>query len=59
MKTDKGVSRDGLHGSYLEDIAKVPAHDGTPLKLGKRLDKKALTKAGRSLTRRCRQSAMR
>jgi uncharacterized protein YfaS (alpha-2-macroglobulin family) len=45
-KTDKGVSWGSLHWSYLEDITKVTPHDGTPLKLEKKLYKKTLTKAG-------------
>ncbi len=45
-KTDKGVSWGSVHWSYLEDISKVTPHDGTPLKLEKRLFKKTLTKAG-------------
>jgi hypothetical protein len=45
-KTDKGVSWGSVHWSYLEDIDKVTPHDGTPLKLEKRLFKKTLTKSG-------------
>jgi uncharacterized protein YfaS (alpha-2-macroglobulin family) len=45
-KTDKGVSWGSVHWSYLEDISKVTPHDGTPLKLEKRLFKKTLTKSG-------------
>ncbi|HEY1188659.1 MAG TPA: alpha-2-macroglobulin family protein, partial [Gemmata sp.] len=45
-KTDKGVSWGSVHWSYLEDISKVTPHDGTPLKLEKKLFKKTLTKSG-------------
>lgn len=45
-KTDKGVSWGSVHWSYLEDISKVTPHDGTPLKLEKKLYKKTLTKSG-------------
>lgn len=45
-KTDKGVSWGSMHWSYLEDISKVTPHDGTPLKLEKRLFKKTFTKSG-------------
>lgn len=45
-KTDKGVSWGSVHWTYLEDISKVTPHDGTPLKLEKKLYKKTLTKSG-------------
>jgi uncharacterized protein YfaS (alpha-2-macroglobulin family) len=45
-KPDKGVSWGSVHWSYLEDIDKVTPHEGTPLKVEKRLYKKTLTKAG-------------
>jgi uncharacterized protein YfaS (alpha-2-macroglobulin family) len=45
-KTDKGVSWGSVHWSYLEDIDKVTPHDGTPLKLEKKLFKKTYTKSG-------------
>lgn len=45
-KTDKGVSWGSVHWSYLEDISKVTAHEGTPLKLEKKLFKRTLTKSG-------------
>jgi uncharacterized protein YfaS (alpha-2-macroglobulin family) len=45
-KTDKGVSWGSVHWSYLEDITKVTPHDGTPLKLEKKLYKRVLTKSG-------------
>ncbi|WP_367872288.1 alpha-2-macroglobulin [Luteolibacter sp. Populi] len=36
-KTDKGVSWASVHWQYLEDMAKVTPHEGTPLKLEKSL----------------------
>jgi hypothetical protein len=36
-KTDKGVSWASVHWQYLEDMAKVTPHDGTPLHLEKSL----------------------
>ena len=45
-KTDKGVSWGSVHWSYLEDISKVTPHEGTPLKLEKKLFKRTLTKTG-------------
>ncbi len=45
-KTDKGVSWGGVHWQYLEDMAKVTAYDGTPLKLTKAPFTKQLTKKG-------------
>ncbi|MFY8073096.1 MAG: alpha-2-macroglobulin family protein [Pirellula sp.] len=45
-KPDEGVSWGGLHWEYLEDIGKVTAHEGTPLKLEKKLFKRVLTGAG-------------
>jgi hypothetical protein len=36
-KTDKGVSWASVHWQYLEDMAKVTPHEGTPLKLEKAL----------------------
>lgn len=48
-KPDKGVSWGGAHWEYLEDIDKVTPHEGTPLKLEKRLFKRRLTKAGPTL----------
>jgi uncharacterized protein YfaS (alpha-2-macroglobulin family) len=45
-KPDEGVSWGGLHWEYLEDIGKVTAHEGTPLKLEKKLYKRVLTGAG-------------
>jgi uncharacterized protein YfaS (alpha-2-macroglobulin family) len=45
-KPDAGVSWGGAHWQYLEDIDKVTPHEGTPLKLEKRLFKRRLTKAG-------------
>jgi uncharacterized protein YfaS (alpha-2-macroglobulin family) len=45
-KTDKGVSWGSVHWQYLEDMAKVTAYDGMPLKLTKALFTKQLTKKG-------------
>ena len=45
-KTDKGVSWGSVHWQYLEDMAKVTAYEGTPLKLTKALFTKQLTKKG-------------
>ncbi|QEL14538.1 alpha-2-macroglobulin family protein [Limnoglobus roseus] len=45
-KADAGVSWGSVHWQYLEDISKVTPHDGTPLKLEKKLFKKTLTKKG-------------
>jgi hypothetical protein len=45
-KTDPGVSWGSVYWSYLEDISKVTPHEGTPLKLEKKLFKRTLTKAG-------------
>jgi uncharacterized protein YfaS (alpha-2-macroglobulin family) len=49
-KTDAGVSWGSVHWSYLEDIAKVTPHEGTPLKLEKRLFRRTYEKAGPVLT---------
>jgi hypothetical protein len=49
-KTDQGVSWGSVHWSYLEDIAKVTPHEGTPLKLEKRLFRRTYEKAGPVLT---------
>lgn len=45
-KIDKGVAWGSVHWQYLEDMAKVTAHDGTPLKLAKSLYTRQLTKNG-------------
>ena len=45
-KTDPGVSWGSVHWSYLEDISKVTPHEGTPLKVEKKLYKRTYTKAG-------------
>ncbi len=45
-KTDAGVSWGSVHWQYLEDISKVTPHDGTPLKLEKKLFKRTYTKKG-------------
>jgi uncharacterized protein YfaS (alpha-2-macroglobulin family) len=36
-KVDEGVAWGSVHWQYLEDISKVTAHEGTPLKLSKEL----------------------
>lgn len=45
-KSDEGVSWGGLHWQYLEEIGKVTAHEGSPLKLEKKLFKRQLTGSG-------------
>jgi hypothetical protein len=45
-KTDPGVSWGSVHWSYLEDISKVTPHEGTPLKLEKKLFKRSYAKSG-------------
>ena len=49
-KTDPGVSWGSVHWSYLEDISKVTPHEGTPLKLEKKLFKRTYTKSGPVMT---------
>ncbi|MBK8478596.1 MAG: alpha-2-macroglobulin family protein [Opitutaceae bacterium] len=48
-KTDEGVSWGSVHWQYLEDMAKVAPHEGTPLKLKKTLWLKQTTKKGQEL----------
>jgi hypothetical protein len=45
-KLDEGVAWGGVHWQYLEDIGKVTAHEGTPLKLTKTLFTKSNTDRG-------------
>jgi uncharacterized protein YfaS (alpha-2-macroglobulin family) len=45
-KSDPGVAWGSVHWQYLEDMAKVTPHEGTPLKLTKSLYKRELTKSG-------------
>ncbi|PIU88290.1 MAG: hypothetical protein COS65_30990, partial [Armatimonadetes bacterium CG06_land_8_20_14_3_00_66_21] len=45
-KVDKGVAWGSVHWQYLEDIAKITPHEGTPLKLTKQLYTRQLTKKG-------------
>jgi hypothetical protein len=45
-KTDKGVAWGSVHWQYLEDMSKVTAYEGTPLKLTKTLFTKQNTKKG-------------
>ncbi|WP_438479776.1 alpha-2-macroglobulin family protein [Oleiharenicola lentus] len=49
-KIDQGVSWGSAHWQYLEDIAKVTPHEGTPLTLKKALFVKRTTKQGPVLT---------
>ena len=48
-KTDAGVSWGSAHWQYLEDVAKVTPHEGTPLRLKKTLFVKETTKVGQVL----------
>ena len=48
-KADEGVSWGSVHWQYLEDMAKVTPHEGTPLKLTKTLFVKETTKKGQVL----------
>ncbi|MGB7347727.1 MAG: alpha-2-macroglobulin family protein [Pirellulaceae bacterium] len=48
-KVDDGVAWGSVHWQYLEDIAKVTPHDGTPLKLTKQLFVKKNTDKGPTL----------
>jgi uncharacterized protein YfaS (alpha-2-macroglobulin family) len=48
-KVDEGVSWGSVHWQYLEDMAKVTLHEGTPLKLKKNLWVKQTTKKGQEL----------
>ncbi len=48
-KTDAGVSWGSVHWQYLEDMAKVTPHEGTPLKLKKTFYRKDTTKSGQVL----------
>src|SRR5262249_32310620 len=45
-KTDQGVAWGSVNWQYLEDMAKVAAYEGTPLKLKKSLFLKTATKRG-------------
>lgn len=45
-KTDAGVSWGSVHWQYLEDVAKITPHEGTPLKLKKTLWIKETTGRG-------------
>ena len=49
-KTDEGVAWGSVHWQYLEDMSKVTAYDGTPLKLRKTLFVKQPSKKGPTLT---------
>jgi tetratricopeptide (TPR) repeat protein len=48
-KVDDGVSWGSVHWQYLEDMAKVTPHEGTPLKLRKTLWTKQTTAKGQEL----------
>jgi hypothetical protein len=48
-KTDTGVSWGSVHWQYLEDMSKVTAYQGTPLKLKKALFRKVNTASGPEL----------
>ncbi|HLP06793.1 MAG TPA: alpha-2-macroglobulin family protein, partial [Opitutaceae bacterium] len=48
-KADEGVSWGSVHWQYLEDMAKVTPHEGTPLKLKKSLWVKQTTAKGQEL----------
>lgn len=48
-KTDEGVSWGSVHWQYLEDMAKVTPHEGTPLQLKKTLWVKETTAKGQVL----------
>lgn len=45
-KSDPGVSWGSAHWSYFEDIAKVTPHEGTALKVEKKLFRRTLTASG-------------
>jgi uncharacterized protein YfaS (alpha-2-macroglobulin family) len=45
-KTDAGVSWGNVTWQYLEDVSKITPHEGTPLKLEKKLFKRVYTKRG-------------
>jgi len=48
-KTGEGVSWGSVHWQYLEDIARLTPHDGTPLKLKKTLYLKQTSQKGQEL----------
>ncbi|HWW00151.1 MAG TPA: alpha-2-macroglobulin family protein [Candidatus Acidoferrum sp.] len=48
-KTDEGVAWGSVHWQYLEDMSKVTAYEGTPLKLKKSLFTKTATGRGQVL----------
>lgn len=48
-KSDEGVSWGSVHWQYLEDMTKVTAYEGTPLKLKKTLYRKETTRKGQVL----------
>ncbi|MFO0969643.1 MAG: alpha-2-macroglobulin family protein, partial [Gemmataceae bacterium] len=48
-KTDEGVAWGSVNWQYLEDVSKVAAYEGTPLKLRKEIYTKVYTKKGPAL----------
>lgn len=48
-KKDEGVAWGGVHWQYLEDMAKVTPHEGTPLKLKKQIFTRVNTPQGPTL----------
>ena len=48
-KSDRGIAWGSLHWQYLEDIGKLRAYRGTPLKLAKTVYRKVNTKQGPTL----------
>lgn len=48
-KIDKGVAWGSIHWQYMEDMSKITAYDGTPLKLTKQLFTKKNTPSGPTL----------
>jgi len=45
-KEDDGVSWGSIHWQYLEEVSKITPHEGTPLKLEKKLFKRTFSKSG-------------
>ncbi len=50
-KVDDGVAWGSVHWQYLEDVAKITPHEGTPLKLTKQLYVKKNTNKGKMLVK--------
>lgn len=51
VKKDAGVAWGAVHWQYLEDVSKIPVHQGTPLVIRKSLWRKVHTKDGPKLER--------